>query len=701
MTSENLTKDIYKHGRAHLKAILNSYSEIFFMQGPISGLILLAIGFLNPNTAISGLISVVVAYGFAHFVGFKYEFLKSGFYTYNPLLVGLAIGHLFQISELSILFLALASILTFLLTAMLANLFYLYLGLQILSIPFVIVSSMVYLAAGRFPNLFVNDLYQPIFYQDFIFLPDYVNAFFKAVGSIVFMPNALSGLLICSVVLLRSRLLLLLAILGFGVGTSIHGLFVGSIQQASVDISSFNYILIAVALGGIFNLPAIKSYLIAIIAVALSTILISAVNAFWAQYGIPVFTLPFTIITLSFAYILQLVGYPNRPVLFKATPEETLDYHLSNKDRFPTEGFNINLPFSGSWTVWQGFDGKWTHQGIWRYAYDFVVMDSQNKSYANEGARLEDYYCYRQPVLSPVRGRVVRVVNYLPDNPIGSVDSINNWGNMLMIQDERGVYVELSHFAKDSIAVFEGGWVEPGSFLGLCGNSGYSPQPHIHVQVQASEVIGSATMPFSFAQYVEGSQYHSHGLPYEGKTINSALSVPYYDQLSTFLLDETLRYDVFIEGKLSKTIDIRVAMAVDSTFYFYRGDSKLYFGKLHGSFFVYHMDGKDPYLRMIYLSLASLPMHYEAGMFWKDSISNTVTQSTWMAAFTSLANAFLLKPIITTAQYHFSDEHTIKGRISNSFFSSVLETSITLDPYSKFTSIQLDNIELKRIDHEK
>ena len=142
-------------------------------------------------------------------------------------------------------------------------------------------------------------------------------------------------------------------------------------------------------------------------------------------------------------------------------------------------------------------------------------------------------------------------------------------------------------------------------------------------------------------------------------------------------------------------------MAVDSTFYFYRGDSKLYFGKIHGSFFVYHMEGNDPYLRMIYLSLASLPMHYVAGMFWKDSISNTVTQSTWMAAFTSLANAFLLNPIITTARYHFADEHTIKGRISNSFFSSVLQTSITLDSYSKFTSIQLDNIELKRIDHEK
>ena len=38
-----------------------------------------------------------------------------------------------------------------------------------------------------------------------------------------------------------------------------------------------------------------------------------------------------------------------------------------------------------------------------------------------------------------------------------------------------------------------GEWVERGAVLGLCGNSGYSPQPHIHVQVQASDSPEAAT----------------------------------------------------------------------------------------------------------------------------------------------------------------------------------------------------------------
>ncbi len=681
---------------SYVASILNSYSEIFFIQGKLSGFLLLCISFLNYNAALAGLFSVAIAYLFAYFVGFKKQFLASGYYTYNPLLVGLSIGYIFQIGWLTLAFLAISSVLTFVLTVFLANVFYNMFRLQVLSVPFVIVSSLVYLAAGRFSNLFVNGLYSHSLYQDFSFFPEFVNAFFKAIGAIIFMPNTLSGLLICLLVLFKSRIIFLLAIAGFALGTTTNGLFLGSLSQSLSNVSNFNYILIAVAIGGIFNIPSLKSYAMAMIAVLLSTVLLSAVDVFWSLYSIPVFTLPFTIVTLSFVYLLNLVDFKLRPTLFKATPEETLDYFLTTQNRFPDTYMTLNLPFYGIWSVWQGFNGKWTHQGIWQHAYDFVICDLKGSHYAGEGHKLEDYYAFQQPVLSPVRGRVVKVVSHLIDNPIGSVDAINNWGNMIIIQDERGYFVELSHFAKDSIAIFEGSWVEPGTHLGLCGNSGYSPQPHIHVQVQVSAIMGAETLPFTFIQYVEDGLFHSHGRPNVGSTIFTALPIPYYDQLTTFILDEKLAYSVFEKEEEIAQIAFKVKMEIDGTFYFSRGDSKLYFGKREGTFFCYHITGKDPYLKMIYQCLSSIPLYSHPQLNWQDSLSNRSTLKPVQNALASFLNALIPQQVRTTANYKFKSDNDITGTLNNQFFGAHEETYALLDPYLKFKTLRIGDIELRR-----
>jgi urea transporter len=44
------------------------------------------------------MVAVLAAYGFARFIGMGAAFLESGFYTYNPLLVGLSLGYLFKLT---------------------------------------------------------------------------------------------------------------------------------------------------------------------------------------------------------------------------------------------------------------------------------------------------------------------------------------------------------------------------------------------------------------------------------------------------------------------------------------------------------------------------------------------------------------------------------------------------------------------------
>ncbi len=151
------------------------------------------------------------------------EFLKSGFYTYNPLLVGLAIGYLFKITPLAIFFVIFSGILTMVITIMLSNIFSIYLKLPILSLPFAIISSIAYLAASQYSNLFVTGIYSHYFDKTDLLLPIWISGFLKAFGTILFSPHVISGIILSIVVFFASRILFLLGVLGYYSGTIISG----------------------------------------------------------------------------------------------------------------------------------------------------------------------------------------------------------------------------------------------------------------------------------------------------------------------------------------------------------------------------------------------------------------------------------------------------------------------------------------------
>lgn len=687
--------------REHLKAIFHSYAEIFFLKGMRTGALLFIMTLINPNVAVAGIIAVVSAYLFARFINMDREFLKSGFYTYNPLLVGLSIGYLFQITPLTIFFIVVAGISAFVLTVMLFNIFWYYLKLPVLSIPFVVISSVAYLASSQYANLFVSGLYPHFTSQVELYLPLWINGLLKSLGVILFMPDAVVGFFFLIAIFLSSRILFMLVIIGYYTGTLLNALLIGSFLQAFSDINSFNFILIAIALGGIFFIPSPKSYALALIGVGTSTILLKSVEVFWATYGIPAFTLPFNVVSLSFIYVLGIVNYPLIARYIRDTPEETLDDYLTNIQRFPGTLRTLALPFSGKWQVWQGFDGKWTHQGSWRYAYDFVVVDEAGSTFKNAGSTLEDYYAFRKPVLSPVRGRVVKVINSLADMPIGEVDRSNNWGNLLIIYDPRGFFVEISHFARSSIKVSEGDWVETGTFLGLCGNSGYSPQPHIHVQVQATGEIGAATLPFSFTSYLAGEQFFANDLPKEGEQVEPLFAERALDIKLTFILDQVITYEIYREGQKIDELTLTVRMAPDGTFYFDSGNGRLYLGKHEGTFYFYRTEGSNPYLRRMMLALPRLPLAYRQGMSWQDYVPVGTITSGVRKALALFFGSFRHRLNQINFRGQFIAEGIVEGEIYSRFLNVSGKTRVELDEFAGFKSIRVNNVELRKKKDEK
>jgi len=134
----------------------------------------------------------------------------------------------------------------------------------------------------------------------------------------------------------------------------------------------------------VFLLPTAKNFLLALIGIAISVVLTDAIAMLFNYYSIPVFTIPFNMTVIAFIFTLSVIYYKEFNLDIKATPEESLSNYLSKFFRFGSLSTKISLPFSGEWSVYQAFNGRWTHKGQYKYAYDFVkVKDS--KTYKSDG----------------------------------------------------------------------------------------------------------------------------------------------------------------------------------------------------------------------------------------------------------------------------------------------------------------------------
>jgi urea transporter len=682
-----------------IKALLDSYSEIIFTQGHVIGFLLFLVTMLNPNVGLAGVISALSAYGFAFLIHLKMSDIRPGFFTYNPLLVGLSIGYVFTITPLTALFIAMAGALAFLFTYAMYHFSSYYLRLPALSLPFVVVSSLAYLASARYSNLFVSSLHSPFHLDPPAGTPQWAAGFLQSMGAILFQPNVLAGLAISAAILYWSRILFMLAVAGYMAGVLVRTLMLGSLTQPLQDAGNFNFILIAMALGGVFLIPSAKSYILAMIAVCLSTLLLDAAGSFWAYYGITAFALPFNAVCLAMIYCLGLAAFPYVARSIQSSPEKTLDHFISHNARFGGSQRAMALPFSGGWTVSQAFDGYFTHKGSWRHGYDFVIADHSGATH-NGGGALEDYFAHKKPVLSPVQGRVVKVVDHLADNVIGWPDSVNNWGNLVIIEDHRGFFAEISHFAQKTIKVKPGDWVERGALLGLCGNSGYSPFPHIHVQAQLTRDIGSATIPFCFASYTTGQEYHAFGLPAINDVVQPSLADGKMEARLTLLPDEALEYEVTRGGISHRRLRLMVKMDPFGALHFDSGRGKLFFGIYENTFFTYGVEGADELLNMIFLALPSVPLCGKKGIRWTDHPPVHAFPAGQRRGLLLFLASFYHKLGAAGVNLAMVDEDNISGRAVILPLNMAMDVSAGFDASPGFHTLRVNDYYFQRVRHE-
>ncbi|MCX6239300.1 MAG: urea transporter [Bacteroidia bacterium] len=526
-----------------LPATLNSYSVIFFFNNKLLAIVIMLVSFFNFFAGLSGLIAVLVTVLIANSMGFDKIQLKNGVYSFNALLTGIGMGTFFDPGLVFYSLLLLAALLTLILSVTFGGWLYKY-GLPFLSIPFVITFWFIVLPSSQFENLgltqrniyWMNEVYaiggnsMLNFFQTMDSLPVHKMAdiYLRSMSSIFFQDNLITGLFITIALLICSRIAFSLSIIGF-VSAYFFAKFSGS-AAASITYYNIgaNYMMVAIAIGGFFVIPSKYSYLWTVLLVPLTSLVLLFMSKLLGFIQLPAFSLPFSFVVILFVYFLLLRTNPSKlkltPIQYYS-PEINLYTFNNNKDRFSNFlYFPLHLPFWGEWTVTQGHDGKHTHKGDWGKAFDFMLFDDKSKTYASNGLFCENYYCYNKPVLSPADGFVEDIIDNVDDNEIGNVNTTDNWGNTIIIRHLPGLYTQLSHLKKGSFKVSKGNFVKQGDLLAHCGNSGRSPEPHLHFQVQITPTLGSRTIDYPFAYYYEMGekelQLHQFSKPPEGALVS-------------------------------------------------------------------------------------------------------------------------------------------------------------------------------------
>ncbi len=508
---------------------------------------MLVLTFFNFFAGLSGLIAILIAVVIANSMGFDKEQLRKGLYSFNALLIGLGMGTFFDPGIVYFSLLLLAVLFTLILSVTLGGWLGRY-GLPHLSIPFVIGFWLIVLPSTTFEHLgltqrniyWINDAYAMggnhlvVFLQsiDSFDINKMADTYLRSLSSIFFQNNILSGFLISILLLISSRIAFSLSILGY-----LSAYFFASFTGSETTGFSYynigaNYIMTALAIGGFFIIPSVKSYLWTFLLVPITSLVLLFMTSLFGAMELPVFSLPFSIVVIFFIYFLlnrkTASGLILTPIQHY-TPEINLYSYQNNKIRlFQQMYFPLHLPFWGKWIVSQGHNGNITHKGDWSNAYDFMLLDEEMKTYSSDGLYCKDYYCYNKPVLAPADGIIEEIIDRLEDNEIGKTDPINNWGNSVIIRHISGLYTQISHLRKGTFKVAKGDHVRCGDVLAHCGNSGRSPQPHIHFQVQASPKPGSKTLNYPFSYYLKSESnnlvLNAFNIPEEGEIISDVSS---------------------------------------------------------------------------------------------------------------------------------------------------------------------------------
>ena len=186
-------------------------------------------------------------------------------------------------------------------------------------------------------------------------------------------------------------------------------------------------------------------------------------------------------------------------------------------------------------------------------------------------------------------------------------------------------YSKLSHLRQGTIEVKRGDRVRTGDILGVCGNSGNSPYPHLHFQIQEMPYIGSKTLKHPITNYYAGTnslekKLTDSGIPEEGQFVSNIKVHPSLKKafdlvpgrIFEFKMEEdddadSVTWEVKIDGGLNRYLECR------------QTGSKAYFKNEPAMLHFLYFDGdRSSLLYKFYLSAYKVSFGFENGLVLHD-----------------------------------------------------------------------------------
>lgn len=620
---------------------------LFFSRNKVFSLLILSVSFFTPFTGGCGLVALLISLLAAHVLGFGKEQLQKGLLTYSAVLFGLGFGTNFEFGPAFVLLLIIGSLLTLFLSVGL-NAVLNKRGLPALSLAFIISTSIVIIASKSFEGIGLTNRHIYWFNEMYALggsalvnliqgienwsIPDYIAGFFRSMSAILFQVNIASGIILSIGLLIYSRIGFMLMVLGYSVALFFNQAM-GGFHESSLTYYNMgtNFMLVAVALGGFYLIPSARSFLWILITVPIAYLLVVGVGSLMFKMGVPVFSLPFCLVVILFLFMLQLRNSQHKLIVTPVqyySPEQNLYRYLNGKERMLNKFYcHLYLPVMGEWIVSQGHDGTMTHKGEWSKALDFVILDNEMKTFSAPGNLPEHFYCYNKPVLAPADGIVQEVVDHIDDNEIGKNNTAQNWGNTIIIKHAEGLYSKLSHLKKHSFKTSKGAFVKRGDIVATCGNSGRSPEPHLHMQVQATPYIGSKTLNYPIAYFKSRAKntidLKKFSVPAEGSFVSNL--VPHTQLQQAFNFQPGACILASADGHEAEEWEALTSFYNEPYLYCAKRNAYAYFINNGAVFYFTNYFGpKNTLLYQFYLSAYTILLSAEKGIVLKDNYSINV-----------------------------------------------------------------------------
>lgn len=607
-----------------LHTLLWAYGSFLYFESRKAHLLLLAATLLNPAIGLMGLLGGATSLACRRLLALPNHVADLD--VVNGILLGLMVGTFFAPSPATVILTLLAGLLATLVSRVIYATVVLPWGLPILSSPLFIVGLGVY-AVGRALALTWAVPQPPTLVDLFLYqwTAKPILAWLISMGQIYFSPSPSGGILIGLAILLTSRRLFLMVILAFLVITGellILGVFPYTIPLSLAGTAAM---LTALMAGGVFARPVGRTFLVTIVGAAVAGIISLGFYNIFYYLWIPPLSLAF--IATTWLLMISLGPWAGEAwsrywIFPPQIPEAVAEAMVMAEARGVSEGsVGLRPPFFGTWQVYQGWDGPYTHQGAWRHGLDFHKI-LEGSAHQGDGCQLTDYYCFGAAICSPVAGFISACRDDLPDNPPGQINAEHCWGNFLLIALTDGYYVLLAHVQQGSLTVGPHASVVVGQILARCGNSGRSPQPHIHLHVQYGPWLGNSTCPFHLANVIilEGGEnrlsldyvpreqeslHHPNPNPILALSLRRDVGRTFTYAMQDFPSPFSMKVEIDLAGTLWLVSSKNAKVA------FVQTDVLI---ALHG-----RKGGADPCLDAFLLTTALTPLCEEA-ISWRDSI---------------------------------------------------------------------------------